>query len=77
MASVVTTSTDIVAVARFKDEDTRTLTIPNPKADISSEEIQAFQTASQEVLIGDKTGADFVEFATMKRRTVVKTETTY
>lgn len=75
--SVVTQSIEIVAVARFTDEDTRTITIPNPHADITQQEITAFQTAASKVLIGDKAGAPFAEFASVKKRETVKNETTF
>lgn len=77
MASVVTTSTEIVAVARFTDDDTRTITIPNPKEEITQEEITTFETAASKVLIGDRTGAAFSDLMHIKKREIVKTETAF
>ena len=72
-----TQSTEIVAIARFTDDDTRTITYPNPKSDITSQEIQALQEAAAKVLIGDKAGAAFDSFSSLKKREVVKTEYLY
>lgn len=77
MASVVTTSEEIVAVARFTDDDTRTITIPNPKAEISQEEITTFETTASKVLIGDRAGAAFSDLMSIKKRQIVKRETTF
>ena len=75
--ATTTQNIEIVAVARFADDDTRTITYPNPKADITSEEIQALSTAASKVLVGDKQGAAFTDFSSIKKREIVKTEYLY
>lgn len=69
MASTkVTTYETLAIVAEFTDEDTRTITIDNPKASITSAMIQDVQTKAAGVLIGDKEGAAFSRIKTVDRR---------
>ena len=43
----------------FGDEDDRTLTLQNPRENLTNTEIQAFATAAAPVLVGDKYSAAF------------------
>lgn len=57
----------------FVDEDTRTLTIKNPRSDISVQDIEAFQSflRTSGALLGDKNAATFGRINEVK--TVQKT----
>lgn len=60
-------------VAEFTDNDTRTITIDNPKATIESSEVQALQTSAAKVLIGDLNGAAFSRLKSIDRIRDIKT----
>ena len=72
-----TTTNELVITAEFADEDTRSITLPNPKATITAQEVQAAQTAAANVLIGDKAGASFSGFKSVTNREIIKTEYLY
>lgn len=76
MADVIKTACNLVIETVFVDGDTRTLTIKNPRSDISQSEITDLNAYMQEsnILIGDKTGATFGRIKKVTRRT---TYTTY
>lgn len=74
MATVKNT-TEVKLVAAFADEDDRTITVPDPKANITGQEITNLQTLAANVLIGDKYGATFTRFKEAKY--VYKTTTEY
>ena len=59
MASTVTRTHELKILVAFTDEDDRTLTLQNPKANLTNTEIQAFAAAAAPVLVGDKYGAAF------------------
>lgn len=66
MADKVTISNELKIENLFADSDTRIITLKNPKANITTEEITALETlikngadGSSSILIGDKYGADF------------------
>lgn len=61
MATIKNT-TEVKLLAAFTDEDDRTITIPDPKANITEQEITNLQTLAANVLIGDKYGAQFTRF---------------
>lgn len=48
-------------IAEFTDGDDRTVSYPDPKANISTAEVAALAQASADVLVGDKDGAPFKE----------------
>lgn len=72
-----TTTNELVITAEFTDEDTRSITLPNPKATITAAEVIAAQTAASNVLIGDKAGASFSKFKSVTNREIIKTEYLY
>ena len=51
----------------FVDGDTRTITLKNPKTNISQEEIQELQTFmhANNIIVGDKMGATFGKIMTV------------
>lgn len=71
MADVIKTVEELKLETLFEDEDTRTITLSNPRADISSSDIQALDNfmLTNEVIVGDKTGADFVKITKAKKVT--------
>ena len=76
MADVVKTARNLIFETVFVDGDTRSITLKNPRSDISQSEITAFNTFLQEnnMLIGDKDGATFGRIKKVTRR---ETTTTY
>ena len=75
MADKVTTVKELKLVAKFVDGDTRTLAVDNPKTNLTAAQINALGTVakSSNPILGDKGGADFLEFDTAK---IVEKETT-
>ena len=76
MADVVKTARNLIFETVFVDGDTRSITLKNPRSDISQSEITEFNTFLQEnnMLIGDKDGATF---GRIKKVTHRETTTTY
>ena len=70
--TIKTTST-LSIIAEFVDEDTRTINMDNPKAEITQSDIASIQTAAAGVLIGDKTGAQFARLKTPIRKDTTTT----
>lgn len=68
MADKITVTKELKLGAKFVDGDTRTLTLDNPKDNITATQINAVGAVikSSNILLGDKTGADFLEFDTAK-----------
>lgn len=62
MASTITNTHELKLLAAFADEDDRTITIPNPKANLTKTQIEAFAEVAAPVIIGDKYGATFTRF---------------
>lgn len=65
MSDKITTANELKIENLFIDGDTRTITLKNPKANITTEEITALETlikngtGEASLLIGDKYGSDF------------------
>ena len=74
MADKVTSKTVLSLGAEFTDGDTRTITLDNPKNGLTAEDILATTNGAKAVLIGDKTGAPFLRWATAKK---ISATTTY
>ena len=70
MADVTKTAYNLVIETVFVDGDTRTLTIKNPRSDISQSEISDLNSYMQEnnILIGDKDGSTFGRIKKVTRR---------
>ncbi len=76
MADIITTTKTLKIDTIFVDEDTRAITLKNPKEEITNEQIQALNTYLQQnnALIGDKTAATF---GRITKVTKIGKETTY
>lgn len=81
MADKTTTSNELKVENLFVDGDTRTITLKNPKATITTNEITALETLilngaeANSLLIGDKYGSDFKRIQTVRK--VSKTTVEY
>lgn len=82
MADVTTNKNVLQLVASFADDDDRTFTLDNPAASIAAGDSVAAAAvldlsdyiAKNQIILGDKTGADFVRIKSAK---VIKGTTTY
>ena len=74
-ADTVSSSREGKLVVSFYDSDDRTLTIDNPKSNITAAQINSFveQMKTDQPVIGDKTGASVVGAQSFK--IIEKTET--
>ena len=70
MADVVKTSRSLIIENAFVDGDTRSVTLKNPRSDISESQITDLNSFLQEtnILIGDKDGATFGRIRKVTRR---------
>ena len=70
MADVIKTSRSLIIENVFVDGDTRSLTLKNPRSDISESQITELNSFLQEtnILIGDKNGATFGRIRKVTRR---------
>ena len=75
MADTVKSSSELKLVYDFYDGDTRTMTLENPKSNLTSASIKAVATlaAATHPIIGDKGGAAVVGISNAK--TISKTTT--
>ena len=69
MADVIKTRGTLQMVAEFADGDDRTLSVDNPRADVSASDINAVSTFAKNnsILLGDKEGANFTRIKTAKK----------
>lgn len=80
MADKTAQSSDLKIELLFTDNDTRILTLKNPKAEIMTNQITSLETlilnggGSNTLLIGDKYGSDFRRIEVVKR---IETAITY
>ena len=75
MADVVKTSRSLIIENVFVDGDTRSVTLKNPRSDISESQITDLNSFLQEtnILIGDKDGATFGRIRKVTRRSSTTT----
>ena len=73
MADVIKSNKQLKILAGFADEDDRTITIDNPKNNLTWNDIANFESTSENVLIGDKYSAKFSRF---KEAYYLETQTT-
>lgn len=61
MADTVKTATILNIECVFLDGDTRTITLKNPRSNISASDIENLETFMQEnnIIIGDRNSSDF------------------
>lgn len=80
MADTVKSSSELKMVFDFYDGDDRTLTLQNPKSNLTATQIKAVGTlaATSQPIIGDKAGAAVVgiKSAVKKTKTVTKLDLT-
>lgn len=70
MADVIKTSRSLIIENVFVDGDTRSLTLKNPRSDITESQITELNSFLQEtnILIGDKNSATFGRIKKVTRR---------
>ncbi len=75
MADKITMTTTLSVETIYTDADTRTFNLPNPRAGLSSADITNLSNylAENNLLIGDKTGA---QFGRITKATKISKETT-
>jgi len=59
MADVTRTERTVSVVAEFADGDDRTITLPNPRGDLTWADIEALNASASAVLVGDRAAANF------------------
>lgn len=76
MADIVKQKNTLSLEMEFTDGDTRTVNFDNPKTTLAAAQINSLGSfaAENNLVIGDKTGADFLRFKTAK---VTRGTTTY
>ena len=74
MADIRKITKQLKLVAGFEDGDDRTISLDNPRDDITAEEIQAMDSVAAGVLFGDKAEAGFRKWKSAK---VVESSVTY
>ena len=73
MADMVKEKTTLQLVAEFIDGDTRTITLDNPNASLTAQDIDNLNSLMVAGLVGDKTGAQFYRWktaATVNKQTI-------
>ena len=75
MADIVKTAYNLVIETVFVDGDTRSITIKNPRNNISQSEISELNSYMQEnnIIIGDKDGSTFGRIKKVTRRSSTTT----
>lgn len=68
MADTIKSSSELKLDSYYADGDTRMLSIPNPRADVTAADILAVaqSAVTNQPLLGDKGGANFVRFNSAK-----------
>ena len=75
MADVIKYSTQLAIECVFIDGDTRTITLKNPRSDISSSEIENLETfmKTENIIIGDRDLSDFRKIKQAVKREIATT----
>lgn len=68
MADKMTVTRELKLDSYYSDNDTRMLTLDNPKTNISKSDIKTFESycVTNQPILGDKGGAEFVRFNSAK-----------
>jgi len=74
MADITKTTTSLKLLAGFADADDRTISIDNPRDNITEADIRALESSAAPVLNGDKYGAAFTRYKTAR---IVNSTTKY
>lgn len=77
MARTIENYSRLKLLAGFADEDDRTLTVENPRDNLTEADIRALEPEAAEVIIGDKYGAKFSRFKSASYVTGVTTRYTF
>lgn len=72
----VKSANELKLEAGFKDSDTRTITLSNPRSNVTAADINSLanQFASSQPIVGDKGGSEFLRFNKAK---IIQKQTTY
>ena len=62
MADKIVTTNELRILVGFVDEDDRTISISNPRSNLTETEVKAVESTAAPVLIGDKYQAAFSRF---------------
>lgn len=73
MPDIIITKNQLKILAGFVDEDDRTITLDDPKENITWSDMENIATLANNVLIGDKFGA---QFSRIKEAKYLETTTT-
>ena len=70
MADKVKQTQSLIIEVKFFDGDTRTITLRNPKSDITTSEIRELETflETSNILIGDRDSSDFSKIKKVLKR---------
>ena len=70
MADKVKQTQSLIIEVKFLDGDTRTITLRNPKSDITTSEIRELETflETSNILIGDRDSSDFSKIKKVLKR---------
>ena len=74
MPDIITTKNQLKILAGFVDEDDRTITLDDPKENITWSDMENIATLATNVLIGDKFGATFSRIKEAKYLETTTTE---
>ena len=74
MPDVVKSEKTVSVVAEFADGDDRTISLPNPRGNLTWADIEVLNASASAVLIGDRAAANFYR---MKEAYTRETRTTY
>ncbi|MDO4424548.1 MAG: hypothetical protein Q4D17_02125 [Planctomycetia bacterium] len=66
MADTVTSTQSFTVVAEFDDGDNRSVSIDNPRENITWADVETLKQYAANVLIGDKNGAKFSRFSSAR-----------
>jgi hypothetical protein len=76
MADTIKSASELKLEAYFQDNDTRIITVDNPKSDLTAAQIKAVGVTMKttNAILGDKGGADVMGFRTAKTITTTRTD---
>lgn len=66
MPALIKETTKLVLEPEFVDGDTRSITLDDPKANLTAADIRTLNSSMLKCVIGDKTGAQFLRFKTAR-----------
>ena len=74
MADTIKSGSDLLIECLFLDGDTRTITLKNPRNDLTSTNIENLETfiQTENIIIGDRDGSDFRKIKRAVKRNTTK-----